>query len=70
MAEVRYQDLMNLLRFLYEGEIRLSHRRGAVLQKWLRVIGVRCSITKTPMPSDPSLGDSGDNEEVRTCGLS
>jgi hypothetical protein len=49
LSEMRYQDLVNFLRFVYEGEITLSQRRSSVLQKWLKILGVHLTLSQTPV---------------------
>ena len=58
VCDIRYQDLLNVLRFLYLGQITLNQRRSSVLQKWLRILGVHMTICQTPVAAKNVIDDT------------
>ncbi len=61
VCDIRYQDLLNVLRFLYLGQITLNQRRSSVFQKWLRILGIHMTICQTPVAAKNVIDDNVNN---------
>ena len=44
LPDIRYNDLVNLVRFIYTGEIRLSRRQSNILRIWLKALRIQLAL--------------------------
>ena len=61
LPDIKYADLVNLVQFIYAGEITLNQRQCGILQKWLRALHIQLALQKSSL----NIQDDGKNEVLR-----
>ena len=62
LPDIKYADLVNLVQFIYAGEITLNQRQCGILQKWLRALHIQLALQKKSSP--PNIQEVAEETEL------